>query len=526
MKISQLKNLPTKPGIYKFKDLTGELLYIGKAKNLKNRIQSYFSKSADLTPAKRLMTEKINKIEYTIVSNETEALLLESTLIKKHQPPFNVILKDDKYWQYIKVTNEPFSRILTVRKIAKDKAKYFGPYTAGSAVKQTMSLLKRLFPYRTCERDLSKLPKGRICLQYHLGRCLGPCEKKCTKKEYDEMVKRAIDFLSGKTEKIIKDLKLRMKQAADKKAFERAAKYRDQLQAIKKLTIKQRVISTKLENHDYLSIYQEDNLAAATLLKIRQGKLLDQQNFLLKNAGIFTKTELLEQFVNQYYSQTNDFPKKLILPDKIEAPIKIIVAKIGDKKKLLDLAKTNAQEYFKQQQTSWRKAKQTADKKLIDLQKILNLPNVPKRIEGYDISNILGNEAVGSLVVMTAGKIDKNQYRHFKIKTIKGANDPAMIGEIIKRRLTHNEWPAPDLILIDGGPTQLSAAINALGDKKIPLIGLSKKQEEIYLPHQEIPIKLPKFSPALQLLQQLRDEAHRFAITYHKKLRRKRLINI
>jgi excinuclease ABC subunit C len=399
--------------------------------------------------------------------------------------------------------------------------KYFGPYTSASAVKETMKLLKRIFPYRTCERNLSKTPKGRLCLEYHLGRCLGPCEKKCTQKEYDIMIKQAIDFLSGKTDKIINDLKLKMKMAADKKEYERAGHYRDQLKALDKLTIKQRVISIKRDNHDYLNIFKENDLAVVTLFKIRQGKLLDPQNFLLKNVKIFTETELLEQFVNQYYSQTADLPKTLIVPKKIEAPLKIIIAQKGNKKKLLDLVGINAKEYFKQQQTSWEKAKTITDKKLTDLQKILNLAKPPQRIEGYDISNILGNEAVGSLVVMTDGKIDKNEYRRFKIKTILGANDPAMIGEIIKRRLANN-WPIPDLILIDGGLAQLNSALKILGNKKIPVIALAKKQEEIYLPNQPIPIKLPKFSPTLQLLQELRDEAHRFAINYHKKLRRKK----
>jgi len=504
-------------------------LYIGKAKNLRNRVRSYFVKSAELSPAKQLLVARIKKIEYIVVFNETEALLLESTLIKKHQPPFNIDLKDDKSWQYIKITNEPYPKIITVRKIAQDKAKYFGPYTSGQAVRQTLRLLKKIFPYRTCNRDLTTLPKGRVCLQYHLGRCLGPCEKKCDKKEYDAIIKQVHDFLSGKTELIMADLKNKMELAAKKREYEKAALYRNQITAIKKMTVRQRVVSTRQENQDFLNLYQEDGRAVVTLFKVRQGKLLDQQNFnlkkvrLLKEGGLLSDAEILEQFSGRYYAQTTDLPKQLILPQRIETDLKIIVPQQGDKKKLLHLAKINAQEFFKQQQASWEKAAGASVKKLIDLKTLLQLQNVPNRIEGYDVSNISGQEAVGSLAVMTDGKIDKSQYRRFKIKTISSANDPAMIGEVVKRRMNNN-WPRPDLILIDGGLTQINAALNSLGDKKIPLIGLAKKQEEIYLPGQKIPLKLPKFSPALQLLQQLRDEAHRFAVNYHRKLRKKKLI--
>ncbi|MBU1131008.1 excinuclease ABC subunit UvrC [Patescibacteria group bacterium] len=528
---TSLNFMPNWCGVYKFLDQQGKLLYIGKAKNLKNRIKSYFTKSADLTPAKKLMIERIKKIEFTVVSNETEALLLESTLIKKHQPPFNVELKDDKHWQYIKVTlNEAFPKVEIVRKITKNlklktnkKPRYFGPYTSGLAVRQTIRLIKKVFPYRTCNRDLSKLPKGRVCLQYHLGRCLGPCEKLCTKKGYDEVIKQAVDFLAGKTGDIIKDLKLKMQNSSDKKEYEKAKVYRDQIQAIEKLTVKQKVVSTKHENQDYLNIFKERNLAAAALFKVRDGKLLDQLNFTLKNAEIFSEAELLEQFVNQYYSQTTDFPKEMILPVKIDVQLKIIVPQKGAKKKLLNLAKVNAKEYFLTQLASWEKKTKETDKKLEELKKVLNLTKIPQRIEGYDISNLGGSLAVGSMAVMTNGQPDKNEYRKFKIKTIKGANDPAMIGEIIKRRLNNN-WPKPDLMLIDGGPAQLNAALKQIDENNIPIVSLAKKQEKIYKPDGKLPLKLPKFSPALQLLQQLRDEAHRFAVSYHRKLRKKRLV--
>jgi len=520
MKID-LSKIPDKPGVYRFYDKDQKLLYIGKAKNLKNRVRSYSTKASDLTPAKQLMVKSITKVEYTIVANETEALLLESNLIKKYQPPFNIDLKDDKSWVYLCLTEEDFPKLIITRK-NRDKEKYlgcFGPYTSAYSVKQTMRLLRKIFPYYTAKGPMIDLGK-KAGSPYHLGRYLE--KKELSQTEWSGYLQQIKDFLSGKTKEIIKNLNGKMAQAAKNEDYELAAKIRDQLAALTNILSKQQVVSRANDNEDYLNIFTDQKMAVITLLKVRQGKLLDQLNFIIKNPNLNDSQEILSQFIEKYYSQTEDLPKIIITPVKITPPqttIKISLPKKGRKKELLNLALKNAEEFFGQQKTSWEKQAGRQTKRLKDLQTVLKLKKLPDRIECYDISNIQGSFAVGSMVVMTKGQIDKSQYRKFKIKTVKGANDPKMIAEVIKRRF-ENDWPLPDLIVIDGGPTQLNAAFNNL-PTIIPIISLAKKQEEIYLPGEKIPLKLPKFSPALQLLQQIRDEAHRFAISYYRKLHSK-----
>lgn len=478
------------------------------------------------------MVAQIKKINYTIVSNETEAILLESSLIKKYQPPFNIELKDDKYFLYIKINIfEPFSRIMTVRKIDHPKALYFGPYTNAGSVHSLMKLLRNVFLYRTCNRDLSKLPNGRVCLLYHLNQCLGPCELKCSKTEYDKMIRQVINFLKGKTTDILKSLQQEMHKQSKQKNYEAAAQTRDKIQAIENLQIKQKVVFTKNENQDIFSIYKLEKTASINLFKIREGKLIDQQNFIIKNIELFNPAEVLAAFLEKYYANTQDKPKEIIIGEKFNAeqsselPVKkIILAQKGKKADLIKLGSENAKLALEKLIPNWQKKETQALIKINELQTILNLPTAPKRIEAYDISNIQGQLAVGSMVVFSNGLADKKEYRMFRIKTIKGANDPAMIGEIIKRRLT-NDWPKPDLILIDGGPAQLNAALKSAGKINIPIISLAKREELIFKPNLKQPIKLTKTSPALQLLQQLRDEAHRFAINYHRKLRKKKLMN-
>jgi len=425
MLTKQLKPIPAKPGIYRFLDKDGSLLYVGKAKNLKNRVKSYFAKTTELTPAKQQMVAKIKKIQFTVVGNETEALLLERNLINRFQPPYNIDLKDDKSWLYVKMTKEAFPKVILTRKQKVEKenngGEYFGPYTSGLAVRQTMKMLKRIFPFYTEEGPMISLgnnPHSR----FHLGRYLN--QPLTDQKEWQNNIALIKKFLKGKNQIIKEALLKSMATAAKKKNFEQAARLRDQIRSLEIINVKQQVIK---------------------------------------------KGEVDELYLNKVKRSFNS---------------------------------------------------------LIQLQTILKLKNLPSRIECYDISNIQGNFAVGSMVVLTDGEIDKNQYRKFKIKTVKGSNDPAMIAEVIKRRL-RNDWTKPDLILIDGGPTQLNAATKELRHAKLKLAiaSLAKRDEEIYLPNEAIPIKLPKFSPALQLLQKIRDEAHRFAITYYHKLHSKNLKN-
>ncbi|MFA6304486.1 MAG: excinuclease ABC subunit UvrC [Patescibacteria group bacterium] len=423
----KLNNLPTKPGIYRFLDKTGRLLYIGKAKNLKNRVKSYFVKTTELSPAKQQMVQKINKVEYTLVNNETEALLLERSLIKKFQPPYNVDLKDDKSWLYAQITKTDFPQVILTRKkenhqtTKKDnQGRFFGPYTSALAIRQTLRMLKRIFPYYTESGPMINLAKNTTS-RLHLGRYLN--QPLTDKKEWQKNIGLIKKFLAGKNAEFKIALQKNMATQAKKKNFERAGLIRDQLKYLEIVNQKQRVIKNNEVDEGYL-------------------------------------------------------------------------AKV--KKKYLGLK---------------------------ELQKVLKLPKTPLRIECYDISNIGGQMAVGSMVVLTNGEPDNSSYRRFKIKTVIGANDPAMIAEVIKRRL-HNDWPKPDLILIDGGPTQLNAAVRELKKAgfKLPIVSLAKREEEIYLPNEAIPIKLPKFSSGLQLLQRIRDEAHRFAITYYRKLHSKKYL--
>ncbi len=506
-----LKDLPNKPGIYRFYDKHRKLLYIGKAKNLSSRVKSYFTKSADLSPAKQLMVKKIKHIEFTIVNNEKEALLLEANLIKKYQPKYNIELKDDKSWLYIKITSDKYPQVVVTRKL-KDKPKknekYFGPYTSSLSIKKTIKLLRKIFPYFSKYGPMIELGK-KIGSPYHLGRYLD--QVTLTQQEWQDTIKQIERFLKGETHKILKDLKLKMKQASSEKEYEKAGRYRDQIQAINNITQYQTVILNEKTNEDYLNIYIKDDLAIVTLLKIRQGKLIDQQNFTLNNAKDQKDEDVLEQFINRYYLETTDLPKYINLPFKINTLIRTNKPIKGNKKKLLNLALTNAKNYYVTNLTSWQKKQVSTNEVLKNLKVLLNLESLPLRIEGYDISNIQGLMAIGSMIVFTNGKPDSKEYKKFSIKTVKQANDPAMMKEVLKRRFTHLNWLEPNLILIDGGKTQLSAALKH--SKDYPIISLAKQEEEIYLPNREKPLKLSKNNEAIKLLQHIRDEAHRFAIS-------------
>lgn len=525
----QLKNIPQKPGVYLFKDKKGEVLYIGKATRLKSRVKSYFQKSSELSPAKQIMVDKIAKVEYIITSSEIEALLLESNLIKKHQPPYNVDLKDDKYFLYIKITiNEGYPRVFTVRKILKDKARYFGPFISARSVRQTLRLLHKLFPHR----NFPKIPSPRHLeyLQSRYPELLGPANQ----SEYKKTIEKIIQFLQGNYEKILKDLKNQMAFASQKQDYEKAARIRDKIQSIENIYQKQKIVSTKLENEDIISLVKEENLACINLLIVRLGKLVDSKNFILKNIQDQSDSEIIQTFIERYYTQTMDIPKTLVISNKIEnqnsiekwLKAKIIVPKKGKKRQLIKMGEENADEYLKQQLASWQKKDIKAKNALEEFKKYLHLPAIPRRIEAFDISNIQGQNAVGSMVVFTDGSPDKKWYRKFKIKTVKSSNDPAMMAEVISRRLKHikKDWPRPDLIILDGGKGQLGAVLKKT-KTKIPLIALAKQKEDIYLPKRKNPINFPNGSEALFLIQRIRDEAHRFAITFYHKVHAKHIIS-
>lgn len=524
------KIIPRKPGVYLYKNAAGEIIYIGKAKKLKNRVATYFQQSAALAPDKKIMVSKIKKVEFIITSSEVEALLLESNLIKKHQPPYNIDLKDDKNFLYIKITlNEEYPRVFTVRRILKDKAKYFGPFVSAISVRRTLRLLHKLFPHRNFPKPPS--PNHLRYLTNRYPELLGPQDK----NEYRQIIDRIINFLKGNYEDIAKDLKHKMSKAADKKLFEKAAGYRDKIQAINKVMERQKVVSTKQENQDILSLARENSQSAINLFAVRQGKLIFKQGFILTNTLNKTDGEVLQTFIERFYSQYTDLPETIIVPTHLpntslitEAfSCQVIIPRRGTKKEYLNLGYENARNHLEQQKTSWERDDKKIRQALLKFKECLKLKIVPKRIETYDISNIQGANAVGSMIVFTNGQPDKKWYRKFKIKTVKGANDPAMMAEVIKRRFLHLKsgyasWPKPDLIILDGGKGQLNAVLKTI-NLKIPIIALAKKQEDIYMPGRKSPINFPSNSTALFLIQRMRDEAHRFAITFFRATHQKHL---
>jgi excinuclease ABC subunit C len=523
-----LTTIPHKPGVYLFKNKSGDLLYIGKAINLKNRVSSYFQKSSALTPHKKLMVNQIKKIEFIITSSETEALLLESTLIKKNQPPYNIDLKDDKNFLYIKITvDEEFPRIFAVRQINKDKAKYFGPSTSAGAVRGTLRFLRKLFPHRNFSKDVSSHHLQNLLTRYP--QLFGPTDP----AEYRHNINQIVRFLKGQLTDIVTDLKKRMVRASAHKRFEQAAELRDKIRLLRQVVEKQKIISPRRENQDIISLSHDEHNAAINLFNVRNGALINKQNFLLRNVAGQNDAEIVEAFISQYYPRATDIPKQIIIAESLANQhlleqafhFKIIIAKKGTKRQYLNLGRENAESFLDAQKASWQQDQTRSAQALQQLTNTLGLPHIPERIETYDISNIQGAHAVGSMIVFSRGLPDKKWYRKFIIKTVKGANDPAMLAEVLKRRFartktTPRAWPKPDLIVLDGGKGQLGPALRLI-PHSIPTIALAKKQEDIYLPGRKKPLNFPSTSAAFYLMQRMRDEAHRFAITFYRQTHKK-----
>ncbi len=532
----QVISLPLSPGVYFFRDKKGVILYIGKANKLRNRVRSYFNKSNDLSHSKQIMVTKIDSIDTILTSNESEALILESIHIKKNKPHFNVALKDDKSYNFVKVDYKHSRPVITtVRRPELDrgrsKAKYFGPYTTGTNIQETLRFLRRIFPYRKKDKDPTKFENDLL-----RKRTLGPIPE--TDQEYKDMIKRLMYVLAGHSEEVIKDLKLRMADLSRTKHYEKAGSVRDQIKQLEIMQSRQKIMSVKGESQDVISIFKESNQAAVNVFVIRGGKLMNKLNFILQNTDDESMTTLLDAFLPQYYSEASNPPRELILPvrtslsnndlravvgDRITGPIKISIPNHGKKRDLIKLGEENAEEYLERSLVSWEKDDQTNILK--DLQKSLKLKSPLKRIEGYDISNIQGNLSVGSMVVFTNGKPDNSEYRKFKIKTVEGPDDFASLAEVLKRRFSpadskrKNKWPKPDLILIDGGKGQLSTVIHTLrDDKPLPfdnIIAIAKREEEIFQGEKLKKINIDSNSDASRLLQRIRDEAHRFAQKYY-----------
>jgi len=522
-----LKDIPELPGVYHFRD-EDEILYIGKAKNLKKRIKSYFTGKRSIKESR--IVERAKSLDYTATSNEFEALILEENEIKEHQPRYNIRLKDDKRYPYIKITiKNEYPTVFYTRKIEDDGSLYFGPYTDVKAVKRALKTIRTVFPIRTCRRK--DLPR-KVCLQYHIGKCLGPCIGKISREEYGELISEIIDFLSGKTKKLQKMIHAKMKESSEKLKFEMAAIYRNQLMSLRDLTKKQRMVLGDKKSRDVIGLSDKAGTACVFVFQIREGKLVNTERYLLRSGSDVTKSDYIRRFIPWKYLKVSYIPREILIAVEIEdrnlleqlLPSKIKIPERGDLKNLMEMANKNAKlELERELLHPVRGLKDS----LGELQKILLLENTPVRIEGFDISNIGGSDSVGSCVVFMNGFPAKEKYRRFKIKSVKGINDPAMIGEVIGRRIKRliKEDALPDLILIDGGKTQLNAAIIAMKEVtslKIPVISLSKRAEEIHLPNGEI-VSLPLGSDALRLLIRIRNEAHSFALNYHKKLRRKKL---
>ena len=532
----KLKLLPDRPGVYLMKNRRGQIIYVGKAIKLKNRVRQYFQSSRNHSAKTLALVSYIEDLETIITANELEALILECNLIKKHHPKYNIMLRDDKTYPYLKLTlNEDYPRLITTRRVVKDGSRYFGPYTSGTAMKETLNLLRRLFPLRTC-KHLGERP----CLEYHIKRCPAPCAGFVDKETYKEMVRSVCWFLEGKTEEIETALTEKMQQLAQKLEFELAGKIRDQLAAIRQITEKQKIL-TDTGDMDAVGMASSPLGTCMQVFFVRNGKILGRNQFLLTGNEDDSGENCLSAFFKQYYNDAVFIPKEILLPIDIEetallekwlletkkAKAKIIVPKRGVKKDIVQMANENAAKYLHDQESRLRDNQARNIGAVYDLQKYLNLTKPPLRMECFDISHIQGSETVASMVVFQDGKPDKESYRRFKINSTEGKPDDFMsMREVTMRRYgkaTAEEMP--DLIIIDGGKGQLSSALEIIrgaGHMTVPVVGLAKQFEYIFTEYSSEPVILPRQSDALYLVQQIRDEAHRFAITYHRKLRTKR----
>ncbi|MGH2493563.1 MAG: excinuclease ABC subunit UvrC, partial [Ktedonobacteraceae bacterium] len=586
---SVLNSLPHKPGIYIMKDAAGTILYVGKAISLYNRVRSYFQESTALSPKNRSMVAKIEDIEFLVVKNEVEALVLESNYIKQYRPKYNVLLRDDKSYPYIKVAlTEDFPRVYRVRSFARDGNRYFGPYTNSGAVDATLDLLNKLFSFRTCRYDATNWapprngepPAGwkqkllaRPCTQYYIHRCTAPCVAYTTREEYDKVIQQVILFLEGRHDEVVDQLREKMQAAAEHLNFEEAARIRDHIKAVERILEKQRIISTEgQDDQDVIALASSEDETCAQVFFFRNGKLVGREYFILQGTRESALGEIMGSFFTQFYESSPHIPAEIIveaepddravvqawLKEKRKGAVSIIAPKRGDKLRLVEMVKQNAREVLEQQRIKWLSDSQKTQLALEEIQAALNLAAPPYRIECYDISNTQGTNSVGAMVVFEAGRPKNSEYRRFKIKTVEGPNDFASHQEMLRRRFRRrtnseqatneqpeisiasedrqmeqplqHEWAMPDLIIIDGGKGQLSAAMEVMRELKldIPTIGVAKEEgshtklttaEEIYIPGSPDPIILPRSSQGLYMVQRIRDEAHRFSITYHRKLR-------
>ena len=559
----QLKILPDKPGVYIMKNSLGEVIYVGKAKVLKNRVRQYFQNSKNHSEKVRAMVKNIAEFEYIVTDSEMEALILECNLIKKYSPRYNIALKDDKFYPFIKITtNEDFPRVYVTRNFAKDGNRYFGPYTNGTAVYEVMGLIKKLFPLRTCKKAIVEGGEPtRACLNYHINLCKAPCAGYVSKAEYWKMIDEIINILNGTDTSIIKKLKLEMEKAAEELEFEKAAKIRDRILAIELISEKQKMFTVKEGDEDFIDLYTDEKDGCAQVFFVREGKVTGREHFMIENISDDPVKEVISSFIASFYGGTAQIPKTIYVPEEIEdqeliekfltekrgSKVWIKVPKKGDKKNLLDMVRNNAKIMLDQFKEKMVEEKELNKSALTELADVLGLDSLPARIEAYDISNIQGVDSVGTMVVFENGKAKNSDYRRFKIKSVKGPNDYESMREILSRRFSHGleevnkikernlEYSKgkfcifPDLIMMDGGKGQVNIALEVLKDFgiEIPVCGLVKDDKHrtrgIIFNNEEILIR--RGSGLMNLITRVQDEVHRYAITYHRSLRDKRTLH-
>ena len=540
---SKLDHLSDQPGVYLFKNRQGDILYVGKAAVLADRVRSYFQKGADSSPKTALLVSQISDLETIVTRSALEALILESNLIKRHRPRFNVVLRDDKQYPYLRLPiKEDFPRFSIVRRVQKDGALYYGPYTPAGALRETLKVIRKVFPLATCDIEIDGTA-DRACIEFEIKRCMAPCTGNQTRDEYHRIVKQARQFLEGRDSELLDDLRIQMEAAADHEEFEEAARLRDRIFKIERTLEKQRITQTTATDQDVLGLARQGAAVDLQILFVRSGLLIGRKDFFWPDSADGEDEELLRSAIEQFYNKEGQPPKELLVPaDLADAPlieqwltekrgetVRVIAPERGQKHQLVRLAEENAAAAI----TDHLRNEELDRQATAELKRLLRLEKPPRRIEGLDISNIMGKESVASLVVWEDGQAKKSDYRRFRIQTVIGANDFASMQEVVERRYGHTEGlPAPDLIVIDGGLGQLAAALEGLrkvGQSHVPLIGLAKargdKEERIFLPGRKNPIVLRPTSPVTHLLQRIRDEAHRFAVTYHRKLRGKTLVS-
>ena len=556
----QIEALPARPGVYLMRDARGEVIYVGKAARLRDRVRSYFGSPRSLEPKTRALRAEIADFEYIVCANAGEALILEATLIKRHQPFFNIRLKDDKRYPYLRIdVQNPWPRVAITRRIGKDGARYFGPYASAGSVRSTLDLLKKLFPYRSCTKEITGRDP-RPCLDYYIKRCIAPCTAYCTEEEYAEVIAQIILFLEGKSGDVLDRLRGGMEAAAGALDYERAAMLRDQMRAIERTVERQMLSTTKREELDVYGLAREGDRACVQVFFVRGTQMTGRDHFVLEGVTGESDEAALGSLLQQYYESAQSIPRLVAVPadpegrealeamlsEKRGARVEIRVARRGEKRRLVEMAQENAAEALTTHKARWLSDRTKTATALDELREELSLPDVPRRIECYDNSNIQGTSPVAGMVVFLDGRPAPRQYRKFRIKTVEGADDFATMREVLRRRFKRaagrierralktgetdasaddgDAWDLPDLVIVDGGKGQLRAAaevMRELGVYDIPAVGLAKRHEELFAPGEEAPIILPRGSEALYLVQRVRDEAHRFAVAYHRRVRGK-----